>query len=72
MQLTGPGSLPLPIKSPDVLDWPAKSPDLNSIEQVWDELGSHVRRNHAIHIVNDLAAALQIPIGFVVIAQNLI
>ena len=37
----------------------ANSPDLNLIEQVWDELGGHVRRNHAIHTVNDLAAALQ-------------
>ena len=30
-----------------VMDWPAKSPDLIPIEQVWDELGCHVRRNHA-------------------------
>ena len=43
----------------NVLDWPANSPDLNPIEQVWDELGRRVRRNHAIHTVNDLAAALQ-------------
>ena len=43
----------------NVLDWPAKSPDLNPIEQIWDELGRHVQRNHTIHIVNDLAAALQ-------------
>ena len=41
------------------LDWPANSPDLIPKEQVWGELGCHVRRNHAIHIVNDLAAALQ-------------
>ena len=43
----------------NVLDWPANSPDLIPIEQVWDELGRHVQRNHAIHTVNDLAAALQ-------------
>ena len=43
----------------NVLDLPAISPDLNFIEQVWDGLGSRVRRNHAIHTVNDLAAALQ-------------
>ena len=43
----------------NVLDWPANSPDLIPIEQVWDELGRRVRRNHAIHTVNDLAAALQ-------------
>ena len=40
-----------------VLDWPANSPDFSPIEQVWDELGHCVRRNHAIHTVNDLAAA---------------
>ena len=43
----------------NVLDWPANSPDPNPIEQVWDELGRRVRRNHAIHTVNDLAVALQ-------------
>ena len=44
----------------NVLDWPANSPDLNPIEQVWDELGRRVQRNHAIHTVNDLATALQV------------
>ena len=43
----------------NVLDWPTNSPDLNTIEQDWDELGHGVRRNHAIHTVNDLAVALQ-------------
>ena len=43
----------------NVLDWPANSPILNPIEQVWDQLGHRVRRNHAIHTVNDLAAASQ-------------
>ena len=43
----------------NVLDWPAKSPGLIPTEEVWDELGRHVRRNHAIHTVHDLAAALQ-------------
>ena len=43
----------------NVLDWPVNSPDLNPREQVWDELGRRVRRNYAIHTVNDLAAALQ-------------
>ena len=43
----------------NVLDWPANSPDVNPIEPVWEELGRRVRRNHAIHTVNDPAAALQ-------------
>ena len=43
----------------NVLDWSANSPDLNPIKQVWDELERRVRRNHAIHTVNNLAAALQ-------------
>ena len=43
----------------NVLDWPVNSPGFNPIVQVCDELGGRVRRNHAIHTVNDLAAALQ-------------
>jgi transposase len=42
----------------NVLDWPANSPDHYPIEHIWDELGRRVRRNHAIHTVNDLAAAV--------------
>ena len=41
----------------NVLDRPANSPILNPTEQVWDELGLCVRRDHAIHTVNDLAVA---------------
>ena len=26
----------------NVLDWPTNGPDINPIEQVWDELGRHV------------------------------
>ena len=42
-----------------VLGWSENSPNLNPIEQVWDELGNRIQRNHAIHTVNDLAEALQ-------------
>ena len=42
----------------NALDWHANRPDLNHIEQVWDELERRVRRNE-IHTVNKLAAALQ-------------
>ena len=59
----------------NVLDWPADSPDLNPIEQVWDELGRRVLRNHAIHTVNDLEAALQaewanLPVPFIQLYVN--
>ena len=52
------------------LDWPMNSPDLNPIEQIWDELGRSVRRNHAIHTVNDLAPAVlaewaKLPVPFI-------
>ena len=40
----------------NVLELPANSPDLNPIEQVWDDLGHCVQRNHVIHTVNDLAS----------------
>ena len=43
----------------DVLDLPVNSPDLNPIEQILGEIGRRVRRNHAIHTANVLAAALQ-------------
>ena len=50
----------LATKNVRFLYWPANSLDLNPMEQVWDELGRRVRRNHAIHTVyNDLAEALQ-------------
>ena len=49
----------LAINNVNVLDCPSNISDLNSIERVWDELGRRVRKNHAIHTVNGLEAALQ-------------
>lgn len=42
-----------------VLAWPARSPDLNPIEHIWDLLGRKVRKNHVINNVRDLEHALQ-------------
>lgn len=58
-----------------VLEWPSRSPDLNPIEHLWDELDRRVRRRAAPpETLDSLAQALQeewaaIPADFI---QNLI
>lgn len=43
----------------EVLEWPARSPDLNPIEHVWDKLGRQVKqRNPAPANLRDLKSAL--------------
>jgi hypothetical protein len=43
----------------DVLDWPARSPDLSPIEHVWDILGRRLRQRHNVNNVAELTLALQ-------------
>ena len=39
----------------NVSDWPANSPNLNLIEQVWEKLGQHVSKKSCNTHVNDLS-----------------
>lgn len=41
-----------------VLDWPARSPDLSPIEHLWDCLGRKVRRRNDVNNLRDLERAL--------------
>ena len=40
------------------LPWPACSPDLNPIENVWDYIGRRLREMDCIHSINDLKQTL--------------
>ena len=43
-----PAHLALPLNNVNVVKFPPKSPDLNIIESIWDELNRRVRRTEAI------------------------
>jgi hypothetical protein len=47
------------IHNVNVLQWPAKSPDLSPIEHLWDHLGHQVRERYDINNVYDLQPDLQ-------------
>ena len=49
----------LRIQNVNVLRWPARSPDLSSIEHLWDQLGRQVRERHDVNNIRDLERALQ-------------
>ena len=42
----------------NVLDWPARSPDLSPIEHMWDMLGRRVHERHDVNSMADLEMAL--------------
>ena len=41
-----------------LLEWPARSPDLSPIKHMWDVLGCRVRERHNVNNVRDLERAL--------------
>ena len=47
------------VQGVEVLDWPSRNPDLNSIEHIWDKLGHHVRQQvNPPQTLGDLERAL--------------
>ena len=44
----------------NVLSWLALSPNMNSIEHIWDKLGRRARSSHQINNVQDLTRTLQL------------
>ena len=49
----------LRIHNVNVLQWPARSPDLSPIEHLWDHLGRQVRECHNVNNMRNLERALQ-------------
>ena len=49
----------LRIHNVNVLQWPARSPDLSPFEHLWDHLGRQVRECHDVNNIRDLEHALQ-------------
>ena len=49
----------LRIHNVNVLQWPARSPDLSPIEHLWDHLGCQVRERHDVNNISGLERALQ-------------
>ena len=49
----------LHIHNINVLQWPARSPDLSPIEHLWDHLGCQVRERQDVNNIRDLEHALQ-------------
>ena len=49
----------LRIHNVNVLQWPARSPDISPTEHLWDHLGRQVRERHDVNNIRDLERALQ-------------
>ena len=47
----------LRIHKVNVLQWPARSPDLSPIEHLWDHLGRQLRERHDVNNIRDFERA---------------